>query len=247
MTKLLDLVILPPMGLLWLGILGLLVIRRHSYWGRGLVTVALLGIYVLGTPYLSSRLIVSLQEDGQAQGVSSGPAQAIVILGCGFNPKAQEFGHSSPQDCTLERLHYGAHVARQTQLPVMVTGGGGGHEGEEQTEAGAMRWALEQGFQIPVKWIETHAMTTFENASLSRPILAHEGVDHIYLVTHAWHMKRAKWAFERAGFQVKPAPTGFSTPSGLRWIYFIPNTHALRRSYTAIHEWVGWWWYHLMV
>ena len=102
-----------------------------------------------------------------------------------------------------------------------------------------MREALEQDFGASGRWVESASATTWENAQLSRTLLGVEGVQRVVLVTHSWHMPRAVLAFEKAGFEVIPAPTMFhgAPPTGLdAWM---PTARALRRTSWAAHEWLG--------
>ena len=71
-----------------------------------------------------------------------------------------------------------------------------------------MREVLESEFEVAVSWSERESTDTLENASLSAPILNKNGVRTILLVTHAWHMPRARACFEAQGFTVLAAPTG---------------------------------------
>ena len=66
-----------------------------------------------------------------------------------------------------------------------------------------------------------------------------------FLVTHAWHMRRAVLAFARAGLEVVPAPV--RRDPGPRWVAeeLVPRTSAWLRSYYALHEWAGYLQYRL--
>jgi len=112
------------------------------------------------------------------------------------------------------------------------------------SEAETMRQALETDFRAAPRWVESESLNTRENAQRSRALLARDSIDSVYLVTTAWHMPRATRAFERAGFQVIPAPTGYTslTPSPLAWI---PSAQALRSTHIALREWLGEAWYRL--
>jgi uncharacterized SAM-binding protein YcdF (DUF218 family) len=77
------------------------------------------------------------------------------------------------------------------------------------------------------------------SASPSRlRLLRAAGVEHIVLVTSAFHMSRARRAFERAGLQVVAAPTGyFGYADGrFEWPHLVPSGDALRISYLALRE-----------
>ena len=134
----------------------------------------------------------------------------------------------------MERLRYAAHLQRQTDLPVLVTGGA--QASQKTTVADLMKKVLTVEFFIDVRWVEGSAKNTFENATLSAEMLFREGFGAIYLVTHAWHMKRAEACFEAVGITVIPAftrPTKKPTPL-LR--DFIPEPSRLCQVGWAIYE-----------
>ena len=108
-----------------------------------------------------------------------------------------------------------------------------------------MKGALTQYFQASVKWMDEQSLNTMENAHNARQQLAAEKVDRIVLVTHALHMQRARLAFEKAGFRVVEAPTGFSTrhPPGI--LNYLPSAEGLTLSQDFLHEFLGMGWYHL--
>src|SRR5690606_32234594 len=49
--------------------------------------------------------------------------QAIVVLGGGVQAQAPEYGEAQPGPHTLQRLRYGAWLARQTGKPLGFAGG----------------------------------------------------------------------------------------------------------------------------
>lgn len=108
-----------------------------------------------------------------------------------------------------------------------------------------MQRVLSDEFGITVKWLEEASDNTLENASKSRDILRKAGVNSIYLVTHAWHMARARMVFERAGLNVIPAPTGFTTRYRTDILSFIPSSDGLHNSRVFLHEVMGILWYRL--
>lgn len=169
---------------------------------------------------------------------------AIVILGGGRKSSAPEYsGVDTVSKFTLERLRYGAWLQRRTGLPVLVSGGS--PLSENIPEAHLMKAVLENDFHVPVQWIEDKSHTTFENATFSQTLLAQANIQHIYLVTHAWHMPRSIDVFKQAGLTITPAPTAFATPSllergGYAWI---PAARALEVSNLALHEMAGRVWY----
>jgi uncharacterized SAM-binding protein YcdF (DUF218 family) len=86
---------------------------------------------------------------------------------------------------------------------------------------------------------------TLTKAAAMTQLLAPLGIRKIYLVTQAWHMRRAALAFETAGFEVIPAPTGFTSLGPLNPLHFLPTGYGVMQSSLAIHEYIGLIWYRL--
>ena len=165
------------------------------------------------------------------------------MLGSGSYCRAPEYrGSDTITDSELERLRYTARLHRITGKPILVTGG---KLSNTVPEAIFMKEALEQDFQVPVRWTEEESHDTMENALLSYFVLQPQGVTRIYLVTHASHMVRSKMAFERAGFQVIPAPIHFATRCQWTPLEFIPSSGAFFASAEAVYEGIGLVWYWL--
>ena len=108
-----------------------------------------------------------------------------------------------------------------------------------------MKAVLEKEFEVPVKWMEEGSRNTRENAYKSFAILKKDGISHIALVTHAWHMPRASREFEQAGFKVVPAATAYTKRYRTDVFSFIPTAGALQKSWLFLHEVIGMWWYRL--
>jgi uncharacterized SAM-binding protein YcdF (DUF218 family) len=211
LKKLLSALLLPPTGLILLGLLGLLLAGRRPRLGRALAGLSLLGLLALSLPPVAVALMAGLEPRVSVLAGDLDRAQAIVVLGGGNYYGAPEYGGADTVGrYTLERIRYGARLQRQTGLPLLVTGGapmGGRPEGE------AMKEALERDFGVPVAWVEAASRDTAENAAYSAPLLRQAGITRIALVSHAWHQRRAGALFERQGFEVIAAPMAFTTPA----------------------------------
>ena len=235
--------LIPPGIVLVLAILGAILSRSRPGLGRSLVVLSLAGLYFLSAPYFADLLVRTL-EPASRDPVQVAGGEAIVVLAGGTYYHAPEYGiENTVSASTLERLRYAAHLHRALQKPVLVTGGA--PRGEREPEAELMKRALKTDFGIEVKWVEPRSRNTLENARRSREMLKPAGINRIYLVTHAWHMTRAQFAFENAGFAVIPAPTGFRTRYELSVLDFMPSANALRHSSRYFHELLGLGWYHL--
>lgn len=235
--------LLPPLSLLLIGALGLWLLKRRPALGKGLIVLAFGLLAVLSMPAVSGRLLASLEQGALLPQENRPEAQAIVVLGGGRDINAPEYGGDTVGSVTLERLRYAAKLQRETNLPLLVTGGK--PDGGELPEGDVMRRVLEDDFGVLVRWVEDRSDNTRENAYYSREILKSSGVDTIYLVTHAWHMPRAKMIFEQAGFKVVPAGIAFHQTGSVSPLDFLPDARALEGSARYIHEIIGLVWYRL--
>jgi uncharacterized SAM-binding protein YcdF (DUF218 family) len=237
-----QLVLLPtsPLFLLVLGSLLFWGRFRRSGWVLILAGISLLAI--LSMPFTALHLIRTLQVYPSVQPSEMTKVQAIAVLGGGIRHDQPQFAADASNGFTLERLRYAAFLHNHHDLPILVTGGSpsGG-----EAEGWVMKRELESLFNVPVRWLETESDNTAENAKFSWKILQADGVDTIALVTHAWHMPRAKRVFEQAGFTVIPAPTDFHTVGMKGIMNFIPQASYLNLSNIALREWVGMGWYAL--
>lgn len=206
----------------------------------GLLSVLLL--YLLSTPVVANKLLRSLEP---AQAVALSPTvRAIVVLGGGARASTPEFAGETVNTFTLERLRYAARLHRDTQLPILVTGGAGAR-GQRRSEGELMAQSLREDFGVPTRWTESRAHSTEENAALTAALLTPLGIKEIYLVSHAWHMPRALAAFRAAGLAPVAAPTGFTAAFEADIREYIPDAKALLKSYYAMHEWIGLVWYRI--
>ncbi|MBY0270972.1 MAG: YdcF family protein [Burkholderiales bacterium] len=241
LTNALVALLLPPGMLILLMAGGLALRRTRPRLATGLITGSLVALYVLSMPLTAHFLLTCWEPPPSSAG--TGKAAAIVVLGGGKSHDAPEYGGDTVRGATLLRLRYAAHLQRRTGLPILVSGGS--PEGSAPSEADLMRRALQNEFSVPVRWAEDGSANTLENARLSYRMLAAENIRSVYLVTHAWHMPRARLAFETAGFQVIPAATGYTTRYRLTILDVLPSALALRDSALFFHEIIGIVWYRL--
>jgi uncharacterized SAM-binding protein YcdF (DUF218 family) len=230
--------VLPPAGPLLAILVGLWLRRARSSaraqrGGGMLIALGVGALWLLSTPVVADRVERLAQREPVLSLAAAPDAQAIVILGGGSERwRAPEYENQPvASGKLLERLNYGAYLARRTHLPVAISG--------TLTEAAAMRATLERDYGVTVRWAEASSRDTFENASLTARLLKPEGITRIVLVTDAVHEWRAAHEFTDAGFTVVPAPTGLGVipaPSVLR---YLPSIGALERSTAALYELLG--------
>ncbi|HTF88806.1 MAG TPA: YdcF family protein [Planctomycetota bacterium] len=237
----LKLLVMPPLCLYLAAIVGFALLRRRPRTGRVLLGGALGLLVLLSMPVVATFLAVSLQGAAPSGELDVGDAQAIVVLGADGNSFAPEYGGASVGPLTLERLRYGAKLAREHDLPILVSAGVM-REGEPAL-AVAMAETLERDFAVAVRWREERSADTRENASFSAEILRAEHIERVLVVTQAWHEARALEEFHRAGLTARAAGTGWRSFSKLDFRSWIPSARGLRESSWAVHEWIGRAWY----
>ena len=236
--------LMPPGVLLVVLLVALFFTWRRPGLARGLTLFAVAAFYALSIPFVSSELL-QLLEPRPYDPLSDRTGQAIVVLGGGNYAGAPEYGGDTVNSLTLTRLRYGARLQRALKKPVLVSGGS--PPGGANPEARLMRQVLQEEFHVPVHWVEERSSNTLENARGSFHVLSGAGVKRIYLVTHALHMPRARFAFESVGFSVIPAPTAYTAQRSFGALDFVPSGHALYNSSLFFHEVIGMAWYHLRV
>lgn len=240
-TNIVSTLLLPPLNLLLLLLLGLLLLKRKRTLALFMLSVGIVSLWILSTPWVGKHLLQTLE---QTQPVAEARAEAIVVLGAGRYANAPEYsGRDTISLVALERLRYAARLARQTGAPILTSGGN--PEGTAISEGQLMKISMEEDFQLPVKWVEDRSDSTADEARECWRILSGHHIRRIYLVTHAWHMPRSVTVFHKAGFEVVPAPTGYTTSSKVTVLTFMPSAKGLSQSSQAIHEWIGMLWYRL--
>lgn len=228
-----KLVVLPPNGPLLLIIGGLAIAGRKPATGRRIALAGTLLLVVLSMPIVAALMIRALDHTPVLEPGQAADAQAIVILGGGTRPYAPEYRGATMSGLTLERVRFGARLARSTGLPVLVSGGA--LKGAPP-EAVLMRNALVSEFGVPVRWIEARSHNTRENAEASAAILKAAGVSRIILVGHAFDFPRTRKEFEAAGLTVIGAPIGVPSTGPYSALDFVPGLGGLQASYFACYE-----------
>ena len=244
--------VLPPVPLLLLVLVGarLLLPRRGLGWLVILISVALLwlsactgAVRVLSQLLLQAPPALSFDRvrELRAEAAAKKPL-AIVILGAGSEPFAPEYGVSSLQYPSLERLRYGLWLAGQTGAPIAFSGGTGYAQEGSTSEARVAAKIAADEFGRPIRWVESDSRDTRENATLTMALLKPAGINHVVLVTHGYHMPRALRAFTEAagpGVQVEAAPMGLAKNLETPTLEWLPSATGFRDMRQLLRELVG--------
>jgi len=244
---------LPPVPFLLLVLIGarLILPRRGLGWFVILFSVAGLWLsactgigrwmeqFVLRVPpALTSSRVAELRAEAKTK-----PTRAIVILGGGAEPVAPEYGVTNLNAYSLERLRYGLWLSRETGLPVAFSGGVGWSQTQSASEAEAAARIATQDFNRPLKWTENESRDTRENALRTIPILNRAGITQVLVVTHGWHMPRARAAFEEAALpyamKIEAAPMGLASRIDGPALDWLPTAPGYARVRNALKEAFG--------
>lgn len=233
--------LLPPVPLLLLVLIGarLILPRRGLGWLVILVSIALLWLSactgaarVLGQLFLQPPAALSFDRVRELRAESAAKKSlAIVVLGGGSEPFAPEYGVSSLQAPSLERLRYGVWLAGQIGAPIAFSGGVGWAQQSSTSEARVAAKIAAEEFGRPIRWIEDGSHDTRENASKTMALLKPAGIRHVVLVTHGYHMPRALRAFREAAgddVQIEPAPMGLAKGLEAPALEWLPSSNGFR-------------------
>jgi uncharacterized SAM-binding protein YcdF (DUF218 family) len=269
LTTLIKTLLLPPAMQIMLILLGLLLWRYHRGLSRSCLWAGLLSLWLLSLPVVSGFLHAGLEAAYSTEGYSTkgystkgysiggsnagvsdqAPehVQAIVVLGAGRHYRAEEYGGGDTlSQSALWRLRYGAYLAKRWNLPMIVSGGRV-RSFDGLSEAQISVDFLQNELGVSTIWAEDNSRNTWENAHFTKTLLDKKGIVKVALVTHAYHMRRSAYAFDRAGVQYIPMPTGSLAAQAPRtwWGNWLPTASGLARSYLALHEYLGWLFYQL--
>ena len=239
---------LSPLGLFFLGLAAGWLLRRArmkalSILGTLAIAVSVASLWLLSLGVATRLVGVGLERPWEREGEMHGSigsmpdADAIVLLGGGVGShekcRAPELYSGADRVWQAARL-YNSKRAAIPGMKVFCTGGG--------CEDAAIPLLVDLGVPREAIWFSEDPRNTAEEAALIRSEIGRES-PRVLLVTSAWHMSRAKMLFERAGFEVVPAPTDFEMncayEKDLELGDFFPSADALLRNSYAVKEWVA--------
>ncbi len=243
--------LLPPVPFIAMVILGAWLLSNRRLLGWIVIVVACSGLWMSSTGAAAHLLRENLLrpppvlQPAEITALRRAPQTAIVVLGGGSTPLAQEYGTAQLHARSIERLRYGVHLAKQTGLPMAFSGGAGWGADRGASEAAIAGRTAEVELGYKIRWQEGESRDTRENASRTVALLREQGVRHIVLVTHAYHMPRAGRAFREsiaAGgvpIVLTLAPMGVGPAGPIQASDWLPATGAAEQTRLLLHEWLG--------
>jgi uncharacterized SAM-binding protein YcdF (DUF218 family) len=242
LSKILGFFALPSNLAIAAGLLGvLLLMTRFNRAGRVLVVASLVLLAILGLSPLGNALMIPL-ENRFPPWKGRGDVAGIVVLGGAVTPDVSAARAEISLNESAERLTAAVLLAAAYPRAKIVFSGGDASlvRGEGAEAPFAVRLLHDLGV-APARLIaEDRSRNTVENAEFSKELAAPKPGEHWLLVTSAYHMPRAIGVFRRAGFDVAAFPVDWRT-RGLADAsrFFFSISDGLKRTDTAMREWVG--------
>jgi uncharacterized SAM-binding protein YcdF (DUF218 family) len=158
-------------------------------------------------------------------------------------------GNAEVGEITLVRLLGAYFLYKKMECPILVSGGTvPGFAGNIPAADSMKQLLVDLG--IPAEDIikETQSSTTLENASFTMGLIRRYGFQEVILVTSAVHMPRAMFAFQNDDILIFPAPVDFlyeNIHPGI--LNLLPNRSSWEHNLRALHEWIGLFYYKLLL
>ncbi|MGE5548710.1 MAG: YdcF family protein [Solirubrobacterales bacterium] len=247
LSKLLWVMARPSSILLILLLVGLALGRRRA--GRGLALAAALALAAIAVLPLGEWIAQPLENRFPLPADMPAHVDGILVLGGAVDPGMTEArGLPALRDSAARMTTFVALARRYPNARLAFTGGNGGLTPGALTEAEVAAQLFESlGLDRSRVVYENRSRNTWENAVLTRELMAPRAGETWILVTSALHMPRSVGCFRRAGWPVVPYPAHYQTrphhrPS-LEGIDLADELVLLDR---ATHEWMGLLAYHVM-
>ena len=243
LSKIFGFFALPSNLLIAIGLLGLvLLLTRFTRLASWLVVTSLVLIALAGLSPLGNALLLPLEQRFPPWDASRGPPDGIVVLGGAISPDVSAARGVVALDEAAERITATAELARRyPNARIVFAGGSSALVFEEGAEAAfAVRELEALGVAHDRIAAEEQSRNTIENAVFSRLIANPKPGERWLLVTSAYHMPRAMAVFRAAGFPVETYPVDWRTRGPIDAVRpFVSLGDGLRRTDTAVHEWIG--------
>lgn len=224
----------------------LLVVRySHSFLFRGFLILTLIAYFVFTTP-LGANLIVDMVEIKEPAPLSCNtekPSVVLILAGGITDSRKIRDPLARLKEESYRRLIDGIDFARQIKADrVLITGG----HGIVKTESELMAFlARSLGYPAKKIIIDKAAMNTYSSSGTVSKILQDMGVDTVWMVTSASHMRRAMATYARKGLTLCAYPVNSKRVPIDFPFALIPQISALKKSTEAYREAMGYVYYAL--
>ena len=243
LSKILGFFAIPSNLVISIGLLGLLLLpTRFARAGRVLAFASLIVLAILGLSPVGNALMIPLEDRFPRWDATRGAPDGIIVLGGAISPDVSAARDDVALNEAAERLTVAAELARRYPAArIVFSGGSGALIYDEGTEAPfALRLLEDLGIPHARILLENRSRNTVENAIFSKALIQPKPGERWLLVTSAHHLPRAIGVFRKMGFSVEAYPVDWRTRGAADALRpFATLGDGLRRSDTAVREWVG--------
>jgi uncharacterized SAM-binding protein YcdF (DUF218 family) len=243
LSKILGFFAIPSNLVISIGLLGLLLLpTRFARAGRALAFASLIVLAILGLSPVGNALMIPLEDRFPRWDATRGAPDGIIVLGGAISPDVSAARDQVALNEAAERLTVAAELARRYPAArIVFSGGSGALIYDEGAEAPfALRLLEDLGIPRARILLEDRSRNTVENAIFSKALIQPKPGERWLLVTSAHHLPRAIGVFRKMGFAVEGYPVDWRTRGAADALRpFATLGDGLRRSDTAVREWVG--------
>ncbi len=248
LKKIMGAWMLPPgLFILLIGGVGMMLVASRR-WRMGMVNLAVgVVLWALSTVPVANWLLQGLETDVAFPSNPSG--DVIIMLGGGVLSGVPDIeGTGAPSYSSMNRIVAAVRLYRRLELPIIVTGGRVFEDVDIAEATVARRFLEDLGVPGHRIFVEDRARDTAQNARLTAAICRQHGFSRPIVLTAAYHLQRARLAFEAADLPVTLFPAYFlgSRHTVFTPRHLLPSAGALHASAKALHEMLGIWYYRLI-
>ncbi|AAW87498.1 envelope biogenesis factor ElyC [Aliivibrio fischeri] len=241
LKKFLSSMLMPLPGFLLIGFIGLLILwfSKRKGFASFLLTLSLLGIFLLSFQPITTPLLKSTERIYPSFIAPETPVEYVLVLGNGHVVDDEISPISELSRAAVMRLTEGIRIYRMYPGSKMILSGYNG--GTTVSHARMMaRVALSLGVQKSDILLLESARDTHEEAIQTFNSV---GKSTLVLVTSASHMPRAMSEFHQLGMDPVPAPTNYLAHSEVKqpWDKYAPKAKYLEQSERFWYEQMGRW------
>lgn len=243
LSKLAGFLIEPLVWLVGLGVAA--VWYRNKPRGRRLLIWAVGLMVFFSNDFISNQVMQAWNQKPVRLDSLHGPYDYVIVLG-GFTIQDQQPTDRVYLNQAADRLMHSLLLYRKGIVKKIILSGGRGSLASYTHQTEAHNAAIELALcQMPPEDIltEPNSRNTYENAIFSLKMMREDGHPNpkVLVVTSAFHARRARLCFQKAGLDapvfvtdLRTHPTSFALD-----VLFVPTVDALSRWNVLCHEWAG--------
>jgi uncharacterized SAM-binding protein YcdF (DUF218 family) len=243
LAKILGFFALPSNIALVIGLVGIVLLpTRFARTGAKLAGLGLVLLAIIGLTPFGNALILPLEQRFPPWNPAGRDPDGMVVLGGALDSVVAGARGDIALNEAAERMTEVAALARRYPAARIVFSGGTGQlvfQGANESDL-ARRLFASFGIAESRISVDDRSRDTVENARYSKIVADPKPGERWLLVTSAYHMPRSMGAFRHVGFVIEAYPVDWRTrgTSDL-WRPFTNVGDGLRRTDTAMREWVG--------